>query len=254
MERIGRFTALWALGTVVLSVALLQLQSTLPILSMDVLSLVMLAPALAAGIALLLVRRSGWPGIVGGRPLPPRAMTWQILAACAFALVCFLAIALFTGTPGSLPSSVASVPLLVMLALQVLGALGEEIGYRGVLLAVLLHRLPRPLAVLLAGLAFGLVHIQYWAEGPVTVLWFLVATIALVTAMSMLWRGSAPQRIATTTLMHAGVNVGLFAVSGAGPVAMPAFAGGVVIATLALALILRLARPVGAERGVPAAA
>lgn len=252
-RRFGLFTAVWAVSAVVLSLALRTLQAATNVISPDVLSLVMIAPALAAGLALVLVRGSGWPAVSGSRVLPGRRYAGLLLAACGFSVVCYLASALFAGTLGVLPAVVGGLPLVLMLGLQLVGAIAEEIGYRGVLLSYFLQRMPRRVAVVLNGLAFGLIHIQYWAEGPATVAWFLVATIALVWAISLLWHGSTTQRVVTAGVMHFGVNISLFVVAGAGTFAMPMFTGGVVVAALVLFAGIWLGRqlryPAAAARG-----
>ena len=169
----------------------------------------MLAPAIAAGMTWLAFRR--WLP-AGQAPVTAPAFRRQLAAGFGWVLACYATLALLTGRPGSLPASVAGTPIAVVVVLQVLGALGEEIGYRGVLLTAFLQRFPASTAAILNGIVFGLIHIGYWSLGPVQVGTFVLSTIALVVAMTALYRGSFWQRMCVTTTVHAGANLVTFAV------------------------------------------
>lgn len=91
----------------------------------------MLAPAVAAALT--------WPAL--GRQLldAPRAEPAGLRAAlwrgAHWAIAVYLLVAVLAGDPGAVPASLAGTPIMVILLLQVLGALGEEIAYRGALLS-----------------------------------------------------------------------------------------------------------------------
>lgn len=174
----------------------------------DVLEWVMLAPGIAAGLTWLAFGR--WLP-AGQAPVSAPAFRRQLAAGFGWVLACYATLALLTGHPGSLPASVAGTPIAVMVVLQVVGALGEEIGYRGVLLTAFLQRFPARTAAILNGIVFGLIHIGYWSLGPLQVGIFVLSTIALVVAMTALYRGSFWQRMCVTTTMHAGANLAIFA-------------------------------------------
>jgi membrane protease YdiL (CAAX protease family) len=175
----------------------------------DVLQLVMLAPGVAAAMTWLAFRH--WlPS--DQAPVGVPAFCRQLAAGFGWVLACYATLALLNGRLGSLPASVAGTPIAVVVVLQVLGALGEETGYRGVLLTAFLRRFPAGTAAVLNGIFFGVIHIGYWSLGPLQVGVFVLSTVGLVVAMTALYRGSFWQRMCVTTTMHAGANLAIFAI------------------------------------------
>ncbi|WP_195909294.1 CPBP family intramembrane glutamic endopeptidase [Microlunatus sp. Gsoil 973] len=217
----GRFTAVWLAATLLCSLALLRLQAATGFPSMDVLSIVMLAPAIAVPVAWAV---SGRPAFLLTRAIPAVAFGRTLLVAAGFGLLSWLGMAVIAGRWGRLPDTVAGAPLVLMLLAQFIGALGEEIGYKGVLYSYLSLRLQLPLAMIIQGVIFGVIHLQYWSEGPTVIIWFFVGTVGLVAAIPAVWRGSLTQRVFVAGVMHFAVNIVGFSQSGNGSVQMMPFA------------------------------
>lgn len=189
----------------------------------EVLSLVMLAPAVGAGAAWLVLRgRMPWT--------LPRARPVVLGASLAGALVVVavyvVAISLLRGGAPVIPLEVAGTPLLIFLLLQILGSLGEEIGYRGLLLHGLQRWMPRWVAAVITGFLFGFWHVQYYALPPAQFAAFLLGAVALTLTMTSLMRGSFWQRMATCTILHLGANLAL-AFTGGDQVPMTVFAAAI---------------------------
>lgn len=173
-------------------------------LSWDVLGLIMLGPALVALVLWLVVRRwfpADWSAA------RPGGVVASAAGAVAFVVVYALITARGLGVTPSLPPVIAGVPLVGVIALQALGALGEEIGWRGLMQAAG-ERLMSPLVtVLVMGFLFGVTHLGYWTAGPVFVGWFSLSTTLMSLGIFLIWRGSFWQRMLPATLIHLGVNL-----------------------------------------------
>lgn len=195
----------WLIVSSLSAGALLVLQ---PIIGPDpeVLSLVMLAPAIGTGPAWVVLRGRG---VFIFRRAGPSAL----VAACAVSFgviaVYFAVISFVRGNGPDLPAEVAGVPLILFVLLQVLGALTEELGYRGFLLHVLYRWLPRLPAAVIVGVMFGMWHVQYFGLPVMEFLAFFLGTVALTLTMAYLMVGSFWQRMAVCTLIHLGANLAL---------------------------------------------
>lgn len=105
------------------------------------------------------------------------------------------------------PASLGA-PLALVLLAQLIGAAGEEVGWRGLvqpLLETRMHPLP---AALVTGLLFGAGHFPVIAAGPVVYALFIVAAIELSVLLAWLTAGrSIGIRIAVATALHWLVNI-----------------------------------------------
>lgn len=157
--RPGLVLAIWAATLVALAVLAPSAQAGLGV-PFELLSLVMLAPALACAVVIILPR---W------MPTPwARTSAASVLVAAALSVIAvgvFLAVlAWSTGSSLTWPSGISGVPVLIFVALQTLGALSEEIGWRGVVQRCG-ERFGRPQVVsAVAGFLFGATHLGYWAR------------------------------------------------------------------------------------------
>lgn len=256
-HRRGRPLLLMAVWIVVLAVLaalapLVQLATGIP---WSLLALVMLAPAVAALIVRLTLPR--W------RAAPWAAVPWRrVLAPAAIALVYVAVIvgvlAAVTGKAPSLPLEVAGVPITVFLVVQLVGALGEEIGWRGEMQRAAEEVLPSWPATLAVATLFGATHLSYWPYGPAFVAAFTCSSVLLAAAMRWLWRGSLWQRLVPAAIIHTGTNLSFVAVPAAMESAelwmipLPAAIG--LAAVIPLALLLRRHESRSArEAGAPAA-
>lgn len=239
------FAAIWFVLTIPLSLGATALQQVIGFPDGDVLELVMLAPAVAAGLTWL-----GWRGWLPGpqEPVPRIRMCVLLVAACGVAFVYYLVLAMLTGRSGSVRTSVACVPVLMVVVLQFVGAFAEEIGYRGVLLSGLNYRWRTSLAALIDGVVFGVIHVGYWSQGFGSMTVFVLSSVGLVTTMSLLFRGSFWQRITVVTVIHFGVNTVDWAFGGNVPLWQGAVA--MWVAALALALVRVPLRSVADRRDV----
>lgn len=170
----------------------------------ELLALVMLAPAVAAGLVLLV--RPGWMP-----PWWPPAPASCVAAATA---VSFVAVLAFTATLGlmigrapTLSALGADWPLWLLLPLQALGALGEEIGWRGVVQRAGEEFARPPVVSAVAGLLFGATHLGYWSLGLVPVVMFAVSAMLMSLTITTLFTGSLWQRMIPAVVVHLGVNL-----------------------------------------------
>ena len=189
----------------------------------DAVPLVMAAPALAAIACLAAV-----PGWFPRRIAPARAPV--VLGAAGIATLSVVAFAgvLATCTPGhGWSGALALVPGMVV------GALAEEIGFRGVLYRAMADRWRQAVVIPANGLIFGLCHLQYLDAGVGPVLLFVGSAVLLDVAMVAAWTGSWTQRVLIATVVHAGVNLALAFRGADGPGDM----GALFLATAAAAAV-----------------
>lgn len=214
----------------------------------EVLSLVMLAPALGAGAAWLLVRRHTPWTLPRARP---GAVVVSLALAVAAVAIYFAALSILRGSGSVIPREVAGTPLPIFLLLQAVGALAEEIGYRGLLLHGLQRWLPRWVAAVVTGILFGLWHVQYYALPPAQFGAFLVGTVALTLTMVAVMTGSFWQRMAVCTVIHLGANLAL-AFVGTDQVPMTLFAGAIIVGAMVAVVpaVLRRSCPRGTKNDV----
>lgn len=105
--------------------------------------------------------------------------------------------------PATLPA-----PLAVVLVLQLVGAAGEEVGWRGVVQPALETRLRLVPAAVVTGLLFGLGHLHVAAAGPVVYGLFVVAAVGLSLLLATLTAGrGVGQRVVLATVLHWLVNL-----------------------------------------------
>lgn len=228
---------MWAAVSLSAAVGLLAAQPASG-LSMEVLSLVMLAPGVGAAAAWLVTReylprfgsRSSTGGFLGSIGL-------SLLAVA----VCFATVAIYRGALPEFPAHIAGTPVVLMIAAQAVGALTEELGFRGVLLHSLATRLPRFVAALVTGLLFGVWHVQYLALPLPQYLAFAAGAVALTILMAHVMVGSLWQRMVACTVIHLGGNLAVAFVGG-DRIPMTVFGASVVIACLVVAPLAVLLR------------
>lgn len=196
------FTATWFVATLLLSGAMLVAQQASG-LSVDVFPLVMAAPTIAVAVAWLVCGR---PTFLRTPRTDAATFARMMLASVAFTGFAYLGMAACAGRWGTLPP-VAGLSVAGVVALQLLGGLLEEIGYKGVLYTWLTSRFRTGVAIVAQGIVFGLIHMQYWSTGPVGVLTFLIGTAGLVAVIPAVWKGSFSQRMLAAGVMHGGVNL-----------------------------------------------
>jgi len=207
----------------------------------DLLALITLAPAAAALV--VVVRPSWWPA--SWSPVTARAVATDSALALLAVAVFVAVLALSTGRRPDVGLDTAGAPVVLFLLLQAAGALGEEIGWRGVVQRCG-EELARPWVVsAVAGFLFGATHLGYWSLGVGPVLVFAVAAMLMSLTITTLYRGSFAQRMVPATLVHLGVNLGVASLApGDDPLGTSVHAVGAAAAMLAVTLALRSRRRV----------
>lgn len=206
--------ALFVVATFLASGILVLLQP-LTRINPEVLSIVQFGPTVGAGITLvvfgsrvirLLPDSIGWP----------QFMRYVVLAALACALYAILVavFALGIGMPFAGAFGVGGVPFFVVLVAQFVGALGEEIGWRGMMQPILEHRLRRIYAVLATGIVWAVWHVQVFAAGPSIAATFIAATVVFAMLIGYLTHGSIWQRIIIASTVHWFINITLYILAG----------------------------------------
>jgi membrane protease YdiL (CAAX protease family) len=175
----------------------------------EVLSLVMLAPALACVVVLL---RPKWmPGAW------KTAVSEDVLTSALVAVVSVVGfvgvLSLLAGRWPSWPPSTDGAPLMVFLVLQTVGALSEEIGWRGVVQRCG-EQFAKPAVVsAIAGFLFGATHLGYWSLGVLPVLTFALTAMLMSLTITAIFVGSFWQRMIPAVIIHLGVNLGMTSLS-----------------------------------------
>lgn len=110
--------------------------------------------------------------------------------------------------PISIPS-ISGTAFLMMLVGIMLGAFGEEVGWRGYAQNLLAREGNNVVAFLVVGVFWGVWHIGNFQNGPIFMLFFVLATIGYSAVMDWLVQGST-SNVVLPTLFHFSVNVGFF--------------------------------------------
>ncbi len=198
---------LFALITLVVTIVFAMIQQK-PGWIYERITLPQLAPAVAVLVMFLI-----W------RELPARLNfhfdgTVAIRSAMAFAIPLGLfgvahIVGRQFGVEAKIPSDLASL-LPVMIAGMVIGALGEETGWRGFLQPLLEKRYALPVASILVGLLWGLWHVAHYKNGVLFMAGFLLVTISASIIVAWLLRGT-DYNLIIASLFHLAINIGFFA-------------------------------------------
>ncbi|WP_159080711.1 CPBP family intramembrane glutamic endopeptidase [Nocardia suismassiliense] len=205
---------LYVLATLLGSAAMLALQ---PVSGIDppALALVQFGPALGAVVTWFSGRRIIKPLLPAPVPAKQvRANLTYVLVAC---LLCGLLIAgatAFAGHDLVGPAAVGGVPFVVFFVIQLVGATGEEIGWRGLLQPLLESRVRRFVAIVVTGAAWALWHVQAFGAGPVVAVSFFISAMAFAVLLGSLGTGSCRQRIVVAAVGHWLINAGIYLTAG----------------------------------------
>lgn len=197
----------WYLAMMLISGLLVLLQELARIDSTYI-SIVQLAPTIALLIVISVARSrtaAVSPAAVGRR---------TFLLRCLLAVFVIGAYAASTGVAAILLGATRDSPfdhewlVLVYVVLQLVGACGEEFGWRGFLQPALETRMPRLASCVVTGVLWALWHVRF--ADLLGAMMFVLNCIALSILFGYLVRGSIWQRGFTAGAMHAVVNVTLF--------------------------------------------
>lgn len=203
----------------------------------ELLSLVMFAPAMAC---LVVILRPQWMPAAWKSAVSQEV--WIAAVVASVAVVGFVGVlALLTGLWPSWPPDTVGAPLVVFLGLQTLGALSEEIGWRGVVQRCG-EQFARPAVVsAIGGFVFGATHLGHWSMGALPVLTFAVTAMLMSLTITTIFVGSLWQRMIPATIVHLGVNLGMGSLVTSGqPLATTPIA---VVAALTMLLVAVVSRP-----------
>ncbi|GAA1933381.1 CPBP family intramembrane glutamic endopeptidase [Kitasatospora viridis] len=184
----------------------------------EVLQLTQFGPALGVLMVALLrpsrarERLAGTlPGPPPGRPPGRRDRTAPLVLLCA-PLIIALSSAGYAVVHGSLaftdPRGLAD-PFALIVPAQLVGACGEEIGWRCFLQPLLRTRFGPLTASVLVGLVWGGWHVQAFTRGPAYAGGFLTATVAMSVLLGLALERVRSNRLLLAGGFHALVNLGM---------------------------------------------
>ncbi|MEU5534547.1 CPBP family intramembrane glutamic endopeptidase [Streptomyces sp. NPDC020362] len=176
----------------------------------EVVQLTQFGPALGVGAAALL-----WPtptrGLLAGPP-GRTAPSPRLLLAAPVLIILFSAVpyALLTRTAHATDPRTLGHPFLLVALAQLVGACGEEIGWRCFLQPLLRTRFGPLASSVAVGLVWGLWHVQVLAQSPAYAAGFLLATVAMSVTLGLaLERLGGLRRLLLAGCFHALVNLGM---------------------------------------------
>ncbi|WP_191093939.1 CPBP family intramembrane glutamic endopeptidase [Nocardia colli] len=208
------FIGIYIFATLLASAAMLALQ---PVSGIDpaALSVVQFAPALGALVTWLVGRKflgPLFPASVPARQV--RENLGYIVAACIFLALLIAGATALAGHDLVGPAAVGGVPFVVFFVIQLIGATGEEIGWRGFLQPLLESRTRRSVAIAVTGATWALWHVQAFGAGPVVAVSFFVSTMAFAALLGTFGTGGFRQRVLIAAVGHWLINVGIYLTAG----------------------------------------
>lgn len=193
---------IWSAALIILA-AVMPLAQNVSGLPFELISLIMLAPALASLV--LLIRQSWTPAFWQAAPISP--VIRASLAAIVVVGIFYLALATLTGWQIQSPAAGVAAPIAIFLALQLFGVFAEELGWRG-FVQRLGENFANPVIVsAIAGFLFGITHLGYWSLGFLPVLTFGITAMLMSLTITTLFTGSLIQRMIPAVIIHLGVNL-----------------------------------------------
>jgi membrane protease YdiL (CAAX protease family) len=202
----------FALLAFVLSGAIGALQ---PLVDAELLTLAQFGPALGALVTWLIYRKRLkvlFPQAVSRKQAT--AHTVLMAAAVAVFAAIILTAAVIADESVAGVSAVAGAPFVLYLVLQLIGATGEEIGWRGFMQPLLETRMGRLAAATVTGVVWAVWHVQIFAAGPAIAASFLISTVAFAILLGYMSNGSFWQRVTTAAIGHWLINVALHSIAG----------------------------------------
>ncbi len=201
-RKIGLFFVITFVFTILLSIV----QQLLGIDPTQV-SLPQFGPGIAALVMLRLFRKDQVKLTVTLKDSHPLKYLAALVMPLVVPAILFLVYNQFIA-PISVPS-INGPAFLVMLVGIMLGAFGEELGWRGYAQNLLTRERNNVVAFLVVGVLWGVWHIGNFQNGPVFMLFFVFSTIGYSAVMGWLVQGTN-SNVVLPTLFHFSVNVGFF--------------------------------------------
>ncbi|MER7701816.1 type II CAAX endopeptidase family protein [Kitasatospora sp. NPDC097605] len=140
---------------------------------------------------------------------PGRAGRWLLLTAPLIILLAAGAYALLDGDARLTDPRALAHPFTLIVLAQLVGACGEEIGWRCYLQPLLRTRFGPLAASVLVGLFWGGWHVQVFAQRPGYAAGFLLATVAMSVVLGLALEGVRANRLLLAGGFHTLVNLGM---------------------------------------------
>ncbi|MFB7862653.1 lysostaphin resistance A-like protein [Streptomyces sp. NPDC056069] len=153
-------------------------------------------------------------GAGDGLPLPrgtgaASTAGWLLLTAPLVVALSAGAYAVLHEGPVATDPRTLSHPFLLVAVAQLVGACGEEIGWRCLLQPLLRTRFGPLTASVLVGLVWGVWHVGVFAQAPAYAAGFLVATVAMSVVLGLALERVRGGRLLLAGGFHALVNLGM---------------------------------------------
>jgi membrane protease YdiL (CAAX protease family) len=192
--------------TFVFTIAFSILQQVLGIDPAKV-SMAQFGPGLAALVMLLMFRADNAKLVVAFKGIP----LWKYLAAVGMPVgISMILFLIYNQFIHPVPLPLVDAPsLAIILVGMLVGAFGEELGWRGYLQKMLGARRNGLAAFIIVGVLWGLWHVGNYQFGPVYVLFFVLSTIGYSAVMAWLIQTS-DYNVIPAALFHFAVNAGFY--------------------------------------------
>lgn len=166
-----------------------------------------LGPGLAALLMLLFFKKDRFPVSVSIQGIPAKNVALVLLVPMLVLFVIFLVCRIFISSFTPRVPSLSALPLI--LAGMLLGAFGEELGWRGYAQRLVEERKHRIVAVVVVGVLWGLWHIGNYQNGLLFVAYFLLFGVGASGVMARLLAGTR-YNFVLAALFHVVLNCGYF--------------------------------------------
>ncbi|MGG7570204.1 lysostaphin resistance A-like protein [Streptomyces sirii] len=172
----------------------------------EVIQLTQFGPALGVGVAAML-----WPGrvrdlLTGG--LPGRGGRGVLLIVTA-PLIIAVSAGAYAALSGDVRFTRPDAPFALIASAQLIGACGEEIGWRCFLQPLLRTRFGPLAASVAVGIVWGVWHVQVFAQHPVYAGAFLLAAVSMSVVMGWALEGARASKLLFAGSFHALINLGM---------------------------------------------
>lgn len=202
LVRVGVFYVIAFIFTIILAI----IQQALGIAT-DKISLPQFGPGFAALVMIMLFRNDKVKFAITFKGIPPIKYLGAITIPIVVPVVLFLIYNQFISPLSVPPIDVTS--FMIMLVGILLGAFGEELGWRGYAQNLLESRFNGLGAFLLVGVLWGLWHVGNFQNGPIYMLFFMFSTIGYSAVMAWLLKDTN-YNVVLASLFHFAVNVGFY--------------------------------------------
>ena len=161
-------------------------------------------PGIAALLMPLIFRKDGHRFVFFSKEMPLLRYLVAVLIPAGTAMVVFLLLQVFPITGTNTPPLYQSLPLVLLW--MPLGALGEEIGWRGYLHKKLNMRLRGIVSSLLVGLLWMPIHVHFLTQGPIFILFLFLLIVSYSIVLYALTQDTG-FNILLATIFHIAINL-----------------------------------------------